>query len=87
MTKYLYKACFTDYIRCQCESIFTMRELRECIFLAGIPSHPTLKIFNPPPSRSRGIPVGPTGLPQCGTPFWGSSINSFSTLNFFENFF
>ncbi len=29
MTKYLYKACFTDYIRCKCESIFTVRELRQ----------------------------------------------------------
>ncbi len=29
MTKYLCKDCFTDYIRCQCESIFTVRELRQ----------------------------------------------------------
>ncbi len=53
--------------------------LRECIFFAGIPSHPALKIFNPTPSRSRGIPAGPTGLPQCGTPFWGS--NSYFIIN------
>ncbi len=58
MTKYLYKACFTDFIRCQWESIFCSAGvaaiLRECIFFAGIPSRPALKIFNPTPSRSRG---------------------------------
>jgi hypothetical protein len=37
--------------------------LRECIFFAGIPSRPALKIFNPTPSRSRGILAGSTGLP------------------------
>ncbi len=76
MTKYLYKACFTDFIRCQCESTFTVRELREfCGNAFSLrESRPALKIFNPTPSRSRGIPAGPTGLPQCGTPFWGSSL-------------
>jgi hypothetical protein len=76
MTKYLYKACFTDYIRCQCESIFTVRELREfcgnAFSLRESRPVPHLKFVIPLPFRSRGIPAGPTGLPQCGTPFWGS---------------
>jgi hypothetical protein len=50
-------------IRCQCESIFTVRELREfCGNAFSLrESRPALKIFNPTPSRSRG------------TPFWGSN--------------
>jgi hypothetical protein len=54
ITKYLYKVCFTDYIRCQCESIFTMRELRE---FRGNPV-PHLKFLIPLPSIPAGIPFG-----------------------------
>ena len=65
------KVCFTVCIRCQRESIFTLRELRQfCRNAFSLresrpdPSRPGLKIFSPTPSRFRGIPAGP---------FWGSS--------------
>jgi hypothetical protein len=47
MTKYLYKACFTGYIRCQCESIFTVRESRPV---------PHLKFLIPLPPVPAGFP-------------------------------
>ncbi len=49
-------------------SLYSISTL-EYFYIAGIPSHPALKICSPTPSRSRGIPAGLTGLPQCGTPF------------------
>jgi hypothetical protein len=57
------KACFTDYIRCQCESIFTVRELREfcgnAFSLRKSRPVPHLKFLIPLPP----VPAGPTGLP------------------------
>jgi hypothetical protein len=69
MTNYLYKSMFYR--------LYSM-SMWEYFYSAGVAgilreSRPALKIFNPTPSRSRGIPAGPTGLPQCGTPFWGST--------------
>jgi hypothetical protein len=62
MTKYLYKTCFTDYIRCQCESIFTVRELREfcgnAFSLRESRPVPHLKFLIPLPPVPVGLPFG-----------------------------
>ncbi len=58
------KACFTDYIRCQCESIFTVRELRESRpvphlkFLIPLPPVPAGFPWISRDSRNAGLPFG-----------------------------
>jgi hypothetical protein len=84
MNKYLYKAYFTDYIRCQCESIFTVRELRQfcgnAFFLRESRPVPHLKFLIPLPPRSRGIPADPMGLP-----FGALKESSTQHLSLFNN--
>jgi hypothetical protein len=78
MTKYLYKACFTDYIRCQWESIFTVRELREfCGNAFSLrESRPVLhlKFLIPLPPVPAGFPRVPRDSRNAGLPF-GALIN------------
>ncbi len=49
----------------------TIRNLRELRDSRPVPHS---EFLVPLPSRSCGIPAGPTGLPHCGTPFWGSIL-------------
>ena len=73
MTKYLYKACFTGYIRFQCESIFTVRELREfcgnAFSLRESRPVPHLKFLIPLPPVPAGFPRVPRDSFNAGLPF------------------
>ncbi len=73
MTKYLYNACFTDHIRCQCESIFTVRELREfcgnTFSLQESCPTPHLKFLIPLSPVTAGFPRVPRDSRNAGLSF------------------